>query len=149
MPISITYPSGTELLISTSRLVRRVGHKAAGLVRKRLRAGMGSAHALPVGDGTPLRDTGRLINSIKFMPRGKTSGIIFATGTRDNGKSNAKILGIQLARGTPRGIAMRAADPLGVDAAMRAAVLAEANAEIRKQIAAKETRIKAKRRKKA
>ena len=156
MPISVTIPDGLELQISIPKLVRRVGHKAAGLVRQRLRAGMGAAGPLPTGDGTPLRDTGKLINSIKFPPRGKTGGVIFATGTRENGQSNAKILGINLAKGKSphakknvgRTQANRRADPMGVNAALQEAVLIEAKAEVRKQVTTKETKLVAKRKKK-
>ena len=144
MAIKVDVPTGLELQISVPKLVRRCGHKAAGLVRKRLQAGLGARGQLPLGDGTPLRDTGALIRSIKFMPRGKLQGVIFATGTREDGKRNGMILAVQMARM----LGLRSADPLGINAALQDAVAVEAQAEIRKQITAKDTKLVAKKRKK-
>lgn len=139
MPIQITIPTGLELVVNVPKIVSRVGYRVAGNVRKRLTAGMGADGALPVGDGTPLRDTGQLIRSIKFQKRGKFGGLIGPTGTRTDGKRNAMIFWVHM----HRMLGLKAADPMGVDKALSDVASVEANAEVRRQTTTKEARLKA------
>lgn len=143
MPIRVEIPAGLELQISVPKLVRRIGYKSAATVRRRLLAGRGADGQLPLGDGTPLRDTGELIRSIKYQPRGKFGGVIYATGTRGDGKRNGMILAVLMHRSA----ALRSSNPLGVNAELQSIALTEAQAEVRKQITTKETKLTSKGRK--
>lgn len=140
MPITVTIPTIIEPHINTGSVVSKAGHTIAGLVRKRLRAGLGKSGQIPSKDGSPLRETGALIKSIKFMKRGKVSGIVGASGTRPDGKSNAKIFWIHWHR--MKGL--RNADPMGVSQEFANAAQAAAQKEIHRQIRKKEAKLVAK-----
>lgn len=71
MTVTLTYPMAIRLQFDGQRVQRAVGNRLARVIRKRLRGGMdGDGSALPMPrDGTPAKDSGRLIRDIRYDAR--------------------------------------------------------------------------------
>lgn len=130
---TINLPINLRLKIDAEKVKSAAGNKLAKNVRERLQVGQGAEGKLPEsksrnGAGEPLKDTGQLLESVKYVKR---LSRVLPTGKRSDGKRNMAIMAMQNAE-RPE---LAATDPMGVTDEESEKFGEDAQKEINRQLA--------------